>query len=177
MKYTVVAETLTNLICQNPGIYGLFLPGSNDQVKISEYADDATLLLLGECSVRKAFEMIEIYEKGSCSKLNMRKTKRRCIVSKAGHTTGPVDIQWIKEELRLLGVTAGSGSAILTSWREIISKLEKCLHVWQHRQLSLQGKVLILNTLGLSGLVFLGSVHPIPHLCLQTINKQVLNFP
>ena len=50
----LVAETLANLIRQNPCIDGLFLPGLNDQVKISQYADDGTLLLHGEYSVRKA---------------------------------------------------------------------------------------------------------------------------
>ena len=75
LLYILVAETLANLIPQNSGIDGLFLPGSNDQVKISQYADDATLLLFGEYSICKAFEMIEIHQKGSGSKLNMHKTK------------------------------------------------------------------------------------------------------
>ena len=145
-------------------------------MKISQYADEATLLLLGEYSVRKAFEMIEIYEKGSGFKLNMNKTKGMWIGSKAGQTIGPVDIQWIKDELKLLGITFDSRTAILTSWREKISKLEKCLNVWQHSQLSLQGKILILNTLGLSGLVYLTSVHPIPLPCLQTISKLIFSF-
>ena len=86
LLYILVAETLANLIRQNPRTDGLFLPGSNDQVKISQYMDDATLLLLGEYSVRKVFKMIEIYEKGSCSKLNMYKTKGMWLGSKAGQT-------------------------------------------------------------------------------------------
>ena len=93
LLYILVAETLANLIRQNPDIEGLCLPGSNDQVKISQYADDATLLLRGECSVCKAFEMIETYEKGSGSKLNMHETKGMWLDSKAGQSTGPIDIQ------------------------------------------------------------------------------------
>ena len=46
----------------------------------------------------------------------------------------------------------------------------------QHRELSLQGKVLILNTLGLSSLVYLGSVHTIPITCLQSINKLIFEL-
>ena len=75
LLYIPVAETLPNLICQNPSIHSLFLPGSDNQVKISQYADDATLSLLREYSICKAFEMIEIYEKGSGLKLNMNKSK------------------------------------------------------------------------------------------------------
>ena len=154
---------------------GLFLPGSNDQVKISQYADDGTLLLHGEYPVHKAFEMIAVYEKVSGSKLNMHKTEG-VLGSKAGQTTGPVDIQWINDKLKLLGITFGSDSAILTSWRERVYKLEKCLNMWQHRELSFQEKVLILNTLGFSGLTYLGSVQTIPIPCLQSINKLIFNF-
>ena len=96
--------------------------------------------------------------------------------STAGQVTGPVDIQWITDKLKLLGITYGSDSAILTSWRERVSKLEKRLNMWQHRGLPSQGKVLIINTLGLSGLVYLGSVHNIPTPCLQSVNKLIFNF-
>ena len=41
LLYIIVAETLASLIRQNPDTEGLFLPGSNDQVKISQYVDDA----------------------------------------------------------------------------------------------------------------------------------------
>ena len=116
LLYILVAETLANLIHKNPGIDGLFLPGSNDQAKISQYADDATLLLGGEYSVCKAFEMVEIYAKGSGSKLNMSKTRSMWIGSKVGQTTGPVDIQWINDKLKFLGITFGSNSEIQTSW-------------------------------------------------------------
>ena len=88
-----IAETLANLIRQNPDIDGVFLPGSNDQVKISQYLDDATLLLLLEYSVLKVFKMVEIYGKGSGSKLNMHETKDMWLGSKVGKATGPVDIQ------------------------------------------------------------------------------------
>ena len=84
LLYILVAETLANLIRQNPDIEGLFLPASNDLVKISQCADDATLLLGGEYSVCKAFEMIETYEKGPGSKLNMHKIKRMWLGSKTG---------------------------------------------------------------------------------------------
>ena len=71
--------------------------------------------------------MIEIYGKGSGSKLNMHKTKGMWLGSKAGQTTGPVDIQWINDRLKLLGLTIGFDAAILASWQECVTKLETCL--------------------------------------------------
>ena len=116
--------------------------------------------------------MIAIYEKGSGSKLNMHKTKGMWL----GPHNRPSRIQWINRKLKLLGITFGSDSALLTSWRERVYKLEKCLNMWQYQELSFQGKVLILNTLDLSGLVFLCSVQTIPISCLQSINKLIFNF-
>ena len=106
----------------------------------------------------------------------MHKTKGMWLGSKAGQTTGPVDIQWINDKLKLLALTFGSEAAILASWQERVTKLETCLSRWQHRDLSLQGKTLILNTLGLSGQVYLGSVQPIPKTCLQSINTLIVKF-
>ena len=96
--------------------------------------------------------------------------------SKAGQTTGPVDIQWINDRLKLLGLTFGSDATILANWQEHVTKLETCLGRWQHRDLSLQGETLILNTLGPSGLVYLGSVQPIPKTCFQLINRIIFKF-
>ena len=52
LLYILVTGTLANLIRQNPGMDGLFLPCLKDQAKISQYADNTTLLLLREYSVR-----------------------------------------------------------------------------------------------------------------------------
>ena len=38
-------------------------------------------------------------------------------------TTGPVDIQWINDRLKLLGLTFGSDAAMLASWQERVTEL------------------------------------------------------
>ena len=48
--------------------------------------------------------------------------------------------------------------------------------MWKYRNLSLMGKVLILNTLGLSGLIYPGTVYPIPKPCLNRVNTLAFNF-
>ena len=46
----------------------------------------------------------------------MSEAKGMWIGSKAGQTTGPVDIQWIIDELKLLRIASGSHSATPSSW-------------------------------------------------------------
>ena len=120
--------------------------------------------------------MISIYEQGSGSKLNPSKTKRMWLGSRRGQTTGPVDIRWITDQLKLLGIYVGSNQTIFKSWTKRIDNLESRFKMWKHRSLSLAGKVLILNTLGLSALIYLGTVSPIPKSCLTRVNTLVFNF-
>ena len=176
LLYCLVAETLANLIRNNPNIEGLYLPGHKEQSKISQYVDDALLMLLGEYSVQEAFRMIDIYEQGSGSKLNFNKTKGMLLGSKRGQATGPIDITWVTDQLKLLGIYAGSEQAIYKSWTERIDKLESWLKLWKYWGLSRTGKVLILNTLGLSGLIYLGTVYPKPKPCLNKANTLIFNY-
>ena len=191
LLYCLVAETLANLIQENPNIKGLYLanliqenpnikglyfPEHKEQSNISQYADDDLLKLLGEYSVLEAFRMINVYEQGSGSKLNLNKTKGMWLGSKQGQTTGPIDITWVTDQLKLLGIYVGSDQTIYNSWTERTEKLESRLEMWQYRSLFLTGKVLILNTLGLSGLTYLGFVYSIPKSCLNRVNTFVFNF-
>ena len=60
LLYCIVAETLGNLIRQNLKIDGLRLPGSRKEVKISQYADDTTLFLRNNFSVRRSHSHYKI---------------------------------------------------------------------------------------------------------------------
>ena len=48
--------------------------------------------------------MIRIYEQGSGSKLNLNKTKGMCLGSEPGQATGPINITWVTDQLKLLGI-------------------------------------------------------------------------
>ena len=79
---------------------GVRLPGSSEESKISQYADDGNLTLVDKYSITKAFEI----EKGSGSKLNLDKTKGMWFGSMAGRTDGPVNIKWRTDFIKVLGI-------------------------------------------------------------------------
>ena len=64
------------------------LPGSSEESKIGQYADDEDLTLLDDFSITKAFEIIHIYERGSGSRLNLGKTEGMWFGSMAGRISG-----------------------------------------------------------------------------------------
>ena len=60
--------------------------------------------------------------------------------------------------MKLLGTVFDSVDAERDMWEPRISKLEKALSLWKSRSLSMVGRVLVLNVLGLSRLLFVSRV-------------------
>ena len=104
LLFTLVAEVLGAAIRNCKDIRGVRLPGSSEESKISQYADNGNLTLVDEYSITKAFEIVCIFEKGSGSKLNLDKTEGMWFSSMAGRTDGPVNIKWRIDFIKVLGI-------------------------------------------------------------------------
>ena len=154
------------------------LPGSSEESKISQYADDGNLTLVDEYSITKAFEIVRIFEKGSGSKLNVDKTEGMLFGSMAGRTDGPVNMKWRTDFIRVLGIffTMSNCDFLSLNWNFRIKKLAKRLESWKFRTLSLKRKSMIINTLTLSGLWHTGSVVPLPAWAEKRINRIIFDF-
>ena len=177
LLYCLVVETLGQAIRRDPTIEGIRIPGSlNKQSKVSQYADDTTLILANEFSIVKAFEIINIFERGSGSKLNAKKTEGLWIGSQAGRVTGPVNITWVADKLRILGVFLGNSNLDEANWISRIEKFETRLNMWRSRTLSLKGKALIINTLGASGLWYTATVVKMPDWVHTRVSKAIWSF-
>ena len=58
LLYCLVAETLGQAIRRDDSIRGIPIPGVNKQSKVSQYADDTTLILADNYSIPKAFTLL-----------------------------------------------------------------------------------------------------------------------
>ena len=84
LLYCLVAETLGQAIRRDNSIRGIPIPGVNKQSKVSQYADDTTLILADNYSITQSFHLINIFERGSGSRLNAQKTEGLWLGSAAG---------------------------------------------------------------------------------------------
>ena len=76
LLYVLVAEVLACNVRANPRIKGLCLPGSSDPLSpISQYADDTSLVVCSDDANCACFEVYDVCEHGSGSKLNLSKSK------------------------------------------------------------------------------------------------------
>ena len=177
LLYCLVVETLGQAIRCDSSIQGIQIPGSqNKQSKVSQYADDTTLILANDYSIIRAFDVIDTFERGSGSRLNPKKTEGLWIGSQAGRTSGPVNITWVADKLKILGVYLGNANTDQANWVDRITKLEKRLNHWRLRTLSLKGKSMIINTLGASGLWYTATVVSMPEWAHQRVSKAIWAF-
>ena len=75
LLYALVSEVLTVNIHRNPHVSGLLLPDFPPLSPISRYADDTSLVLTSDESIRAVFETFAQFEAASGAKLNRSKSK------------------------------------------------------------------------------------------------------
>ena len=160
-QYCFVAETLGQAIRHDQTIQGIQIPGANNnQSKVLKYADDTTLILANEYSITQSFNLINAFERGSASHLKAQKTEDLLIGSAASKQTGPVNITWTTDNLKILGVYFGTSNVEHANWIDRVAKLEKQINLWKSHSLSLKGKSQIINSIGASGLWYTATVLP-----------------
>ena len=78
--------------------------------------------------------------------------------------------------MKILGVVFGTVDVNRDNWEPRLSKLDKSLSLWKSRSLSLIGKVLILNILGLSKLLCVSHVLDPPRRVYDKLNRLIWPF-
>ena len=176
MLYVLCVEVLACKIRATSAIEGFLLPGaSGSQFKVSQYADDTTAFVKNENSLFQLFRVISDFESGSGAKLNVSKTEALWLGAWKDRPDKPLGLSWVKK-MKILGIVFGTVNVEQDNWEPRVSKLEKCVSRWQSRSLSLIGKVLILNILGLSKLLFVSSILSPPRWASDRINKIIWPF-
>ena len=177
LLYVLVAETLAAALKACPRIKGLSLPAPLPSPSfLSQYADDTSILVTTDDSILAVFEVFDRYELGSGARLNLKKCKGLWVGAWRNRQSGPVDIRWSSVKLRCLGSFLGPGDLSHENWDPRIQALKNLLFSWRQRNLTFQGRALIINALGLSGLWYLGSVMCPPSWVISEINTEIFSF-
>ena len=104
--FILSAEILAKAIRKNPNKGGILI--NNNDIKISQYADDTTLILDGSReALISALRLLDEFGNLSGLKLNDTKTEALWIRSSIGNDNVPTpgfSLKWPKEKVKTLGV-------------------------------------------------------------------------
>ena len=179
LLYIVQFEPLMAKIRESKEVEGvtLNLKNINETVTIKgcQYVDDSNNTLKSMGSVKSFFKILEKFEKVSGSKVNFSKTVCLAVDEKL------VDPQGILEPTigpeKVLGIPLGKNRNDTEDfWNKRIKKLEAKLNMWRLRNLSFEGKTLIIRSLGISQIT-----NAIEALCvseehIKRVNDILFNF-
>lgn len=175
LLYTIFAEPMAIAIRDNHRIKGIHIPGGKGrESKLTQYADDMTLLLADDRSVSTAFDIVETYQQASGGKLNLTKTEGMYFGKQIGRAHGPAAIKWRTDSLEILGTVISKG--MQQKWGKPLEKLEKTLQLWSSRQLSIQGRALIARTYGLATILYLTTCFTAPNEVIARITEAIFRF-
>ena len=183
MLYILCVEVLAannnnnnNNFRNTPAIEGFLLPGARGKCfKVGQYADDTTGFLKSLYSLRVLLDVISVYERGSGAKLNRSKSEAMWVGSWRACDDQPFGLTWVKK-MKILGVFFGVVDVQRDNWEPKLSKLDKMLTFWKSCSLSMVGKPLIINVLGISKLLYLARVLVTPQWVIDRYNSLVFNF-
>ena len=182
LLYVIVAETLGQAIRCHPDIRGFKIPGCNREVRISQYADDTSLFLFTPDAIVKALETIGLYELATGAKLNVDKTRAMRFGDLSKNKFFIPDFYYLKwvyaEGIKVLGITFFNDYLRTQNfnWEVQIRKLESALQNWKSRHLSLKGRAMIINTMALSKLWYLGAIISPSDSDFKAINSAIFDF-
>lgn len=178
--FILCVEVLADAIRKNQNVKGIFVNGN--EIKISQYADDTTLILDGSLeSLIASLHMLDNFQLLSGLKLNNKKTEALWIGANAGKEEKlcpEKDLKWVKGKAKALGVWFSTNPDLTAelNYNEKLTKIKNSLSCWECRRLTLYGKITVLKSLIASQLVYILSPLTTNHRILKEINSLFYDF-
>lgn len=144
------------------------------KIKINE----ETMFLKDETSVVKCLKQIEQFGTVSGLKLNKEKPEGFSLGGSVNRNDQMAGINWNKSCVKALGVYFGYDKKETEekNWNDKLGSIKRVLSSWKKRDLSFQGRILIIKALALPKVVYLVSAINTPNWIINEINKEFLGF-
>jgi exonuclease III len=174
--FVTIVEILAAAIRQKQTIIGIKI--GNKTYKISQYADDTVIFLSDLDSLKEVFNILDMFKQCSGLKANREKSEAIWIGSSSNFRHKPMGIKWPDEPIKCLGVYIENNyqQMIDNNFKKCLEKIENILKTWGLRKMTLKGKIVVVNTMIISQLIYLCSVIATPQWVIGKYNKQITEF-
>ena len=182
LAFVLALELLAITIRSNESIKGINMGRNGDMVekiiKIALYADDVTLFLKDELSMRHALTIFQNFSSFSGLRINQSKSKAMWLGNRKNSEDTFYGFNWEKR-IKILGIyfeNDKSASSIEENWLERLEKIKRIIHSWERRNLSIMGKICIIKTFLISQLVYVMQALILPDKFLTEVNRIFFRF-
>ena len=180
LLFVLSVEIMASRIRSNNDIKGINikLDQRNHSIKISQLADDTTLLCSSKQEVEFAMNEIEIFGSFSGLKLNRNKTEGIWVGKLKSCKDKVAGISWTINPVKALGVYFGycREECEKLNWENRINKMNRLFDTWGKRNLTILGKILITKTLVLPIFTYIGSTCIVPEVYIKEIESRCFKF-
>ena len=178
LLYILQLEPLSAYLRKTNRIHGIDIQGFDSvyEVKNKHYVDDTIICLKDINMTDECLKIIEEFGKVSGSRLNREKTVGLVMNDRVIYDNDVLsEVKFSLEPVKVLGVPIGKKQDTQL-WNDVINNIHKKLVLWQQRNLSLVGKVLIIKSLGMSKLLFLTNFIVMQEKIIKRIEKMFFDF-
>ena len=176
LLFILVVEIMAIKIRECQDIKGFDISDCN--IKLTQYADDTTLMLSNVESIKHAIHIISSFSELSGLKLNIDKCEGMWIGRKRDFIPICEGIHFTEEPLKCLGIYIGGNHELRydLNWKKKLEHFDQILERWKSRNLTIFGKCLVLKSLAISQLVFNMSLLEMRPETVKHINKSMYDF-
>lgn len=180
LLYVLSAEPLSLAIRNHGNIHGIQIPFSNATAVLFQHADDTTLCLSDKQSIKSTFEVFNLYNKASGSKINISKSEILCIgkgfLSESEKNV--LGLRVCEKCIQVLGVYVGIDEHLCNdmNWKDKIKKIKCIVNMWKQRHLTLTGRAVVISSLLVSRIWYVLAVSSIPNDILNELKQICINF-
>ena len=177
--FLVIAEILAISLRDNEEIEGITI----EQIRniLNQFADDMDVFsMCTEKSIRAIYRELDSFHLQSGFQVSYDKTTLYRIGSLQHSSATMYDLtqySWSNRDITVLGVTIAHEDIVEKNYGPIVAKVKKVLNAWYNRNLTLIGKVQVINTLVASLFVYKMMVLPIiPSHTVKLVDNIIRNF-
>lgn len=146
--FVIAVELLAILVCKSSNIQGI--PVAGHQIKISQYADDATFFASDSSSLDFLLQLLLTFVNLSGLHINYQKSH---LLLLGNHLHPPTQHQGIKvcDTVTILGITFKQDMTdeqhYTFNFEPKLNKIKAICSTWMNRTLSMKGKVILITSL------------------------------
>ena len=172
LLYVIASEILAQNIIQDEIIKGVSYPGSNQEIKINQFADDTSFFCGSIIDIREILSRLKLFEGFSGLSINKKKCCMIYMGKKENDEGGLEEIKPV-DKAKIVGIVFSnkkSASELEENWVSKIEKIKSIVKSWMKRNLTYIGKILVVKTFLLSQLVYIMQGIVLPTKILDEIN-------